>query len=88
MRRHRASVDHFLPRRTSGRLRALAEHPIFLEALGREANLSPDDVLAALDEISTAVLLKFLPEAVSWFRRSEEKEGAVAADRGNLARGP
>ncbi len=58
-------------------LRALAEHPIFLEALGHEANLSPDDVLAALDEISTAVLLKFLPEAVSWFRRSEEKEGRL-----------
>lgn len=58
-------------------LRALAEHPVFLEALGRQADLSPGEVLAALDQISAGLLLKFLPEAVSWFRRSEEKEGRL-----------
>lgn len=56
-------------------LRALAEHPVFLTALTRESGLSSWEILSALDEISTGALLKFFPEAVGWYRRSEEKEG-------------
>lgn len=58
-------------------LRALAEHPVFLNFLCEETGLAADVVFGALDKISTGVLLKFLPEAVSWFRRSESDEGVL-----------
>lgn len=58
-------------------LRALAEHPVFLSAISRESGLPAGDVLSALDEISTGVLLKFFPEAVAWYRRVETEGGKL-----------
>jgi ATP-dependent helicase/nuclease subunit B len=55
---------------TNGRLAelgTLAEHPVFLRALCREALLSPTVALAVLDEVRTELLLETLDDAVTYF---------------------
>lgn len=51
-------------------LRALAEQPAFLQAFGREADLTAHEVLDTLDQLTTKRLLSFLPDAVKWLGRS------------------
>jgi ATP-dependent helicase/nuclease subunit B len=47
-------------------LRALAEHPVFLQALCRESQLPPSIVLSALDKVRTECLAETLKDAVAY----------------------
>ena len=49
-------------------LRALAEHPIFLHALCREAQLPPGTVLSTLDKLRNDNLLETLEDAVAYLQ--------------------
>ena len=57
-------------------LRALAEHPTFLQAFCRAAGLTPRGVLGALDQVTTKFLLDFLPDAVNAFPKSGDQPEA------------
>lgn len=54
-------------------LRYLLEHPIFLDALGREAEMSATVMLRALDLMRTEVLVETLPDALAYLRGDTEK---------------
>lgn len=57
-------------------LRALAEHPVFLQAFCFASGLTPHGVLGALDHLTTKILLDFLPDAVEAFPRAGESEAS------------
>jgi ATP-dependent helicase/nuclease subunit B len=48
-------------------LRALAEHPVFLQALCRESQLPPSIALSASDKMRTECLVETLEDAVAYF---------------------
>ncbi len=53
-------------------LRALAEHPVFLQAFCPASGLNPRGVLTALDQLTTKSLVVFLPDAL----KALSKDGA------------
>ncbi len=60
-------------------LRALAEHPVFLRLLGREAHLSATTVLSALDELETKILVETVDAAVGHVEQAQPERPKVAA---------
>jgi len=67
----------FCQGRRIGSLRALAEQPVFLEALCRKAGLVPGQALEALDRLAVKYLIDLLPDAVGWFREHEDKKASA-----------
>ena len=73
-------------------LRALAEHPIFLEALCRESQLPPSTVLSTLDKLRNESLVETLEDAVGYLdepsavRERSPKAAALIAGAQRLRR--